>query len=334
MPAPRWLMLSGAALLAAVVVAAATLPSGDYIFMPNGAHPVAEKVDVEGRPDPDRRGGIFYVDVTVKQAKWLERLVPFLRPDGSSLVPAHVVTAPGETFKESIAEARQEMNRSERVAAAVALRAAGFDVRAAPRGVLVELIDADAPAASALETGDVIVAAAGRTVLTPQALRSAVGALEPGDRVPLLLRRDGRRLARTVRTIAAPGDESRAIIGIQVSQDATIELPLDVEIDLGGVGGPSAGLPFALQVYQELGNDVDHGYRVAATGAIELDGTVVPVGGVKQKAFGVRAADADVFLVPAGENAETARRYAGEIRVIPVESFQQALRALKTLPEK
>ena len=137
-----------------------------------------------------------------------------------------------------------------------------------------------------------------------------------------------------MRTVAAPDDEKRAIIGVRVSQDARIELPVDVRIDLGDVGGPSAGLPFALEVYQELGNDVDRGYRVAATGEIELDGTVVPVGGIKQKTFGVRSSGADVFLVPAGDNAETAQQYAGDLRVIPVESFEQALRVLRTLPEK
>ena len=66
----------------------------------------------------------------------------------------------------------------------------------------------------------------------------------------------------------------------------------------------------------------------------ELDGTVGPVGGLKQKTLGARAADADVFLVPAGENAQVARQYAGTLRVIPVESYQQALRALRTLPQK
>ena len=156
----------------------------------------------------------------------------------------------------------------------------------------------------------------------------------PGDPVRLRLRREGKQLERTVRTVAAPDDEKRAIIGVRVSQDARIELPVDVKIDLGDVGGPSAGLPFALEVYQELGNDVDRGYRVAATGEIELDGTVVPVGGIKQKTFGVRSSGADVFLVPAGDNAETAQQYAGDFRVIPVESFEQALRVLRTLPEK
>ena len=123
------------------------------------------------------------------------------------------------------------------------------------------------------------------------------------------------------------------MIGIRVGQEATIDLPVKVTIDLGDVGGPSAGLPFALDVLEQLGKDVDRGYDVVATGEIELDGTIAPIGGVKQKAVGVRRSGADVFLVP-GDNAAEARRYAGKVRVIPVKSFQQALRELQTLPQK
>ena len=144
----------------------------------------------------------------------------------------------------------------------------------------------------------------------------------------------GKPVELTVRTIPAPDDKRRPVIGIRIAQAADIDLPVDVDIDLGDVGGPSAGLPFALQVLQELGRDIDRGYRVAATGEIELDGTVAPIGGMKQKALGVRMAGADVFLVPAGDNESVARRYAGNLRVIGVENFQQALRALATLSRK
>jgi Lon-like protease len=332
--APRWLALSGAVLLVVVVLLAATVPAGDYLFVPNGAHPVAGKVAVQGTRDRGGPGGIYYVDVTVRKVRWLERLLPFLRPDGASLVPSQAVTAPGESFKQRIAEARVEMNRSEQVAAAVALRAGGLDVRTTPRGVLVEAVAVDVPAAKVLESGDVIVAAAGKPTLTIAQLRRATASVRPGQDLGLRLRREGKRLERTVATVAAPGDAGRAIIGIRVAQEARIRLPLKVDIDLGNVGGPSAGLPFALQVYEELGNDVDGGNRVAATGEIELDGSVGSVGGIKQKTYGVRSSGADVFLVPAGENAATARRYAGGLRIIAVESFEQALHALETLPQK
>ena len=70
------------------------------------------------------------------------------------------------------------------------------------------------------------------------------------------------------------------------------------------------------------------------TGELELDGGVAPIGGIKQKVIGARRSDADVFIVPAGDNAVEARRHAGDLRIIPVESFEQALRALATLPRK
>ena len=113
-----------------------------------------------------------------------------------------------------------------------------------------------------------------------------------------------------------------------------MELPIDVDIDLGRVGGPSAGLPFALEIARQLGRDVTNGCRIAATGALALDGTVIPIGGIKQKTIGARRADVDYFLVPAGENAEDAQENADGLEVIPVESFQQALRKLATDVEK
>lgn len=330
----RWLAFSGAVLLAAVVFLLATLPANDYLFVPNSAHAIAGKVEVDGKSGAAGPGGIYYVDVTVRKVRWLERLLPFLRPDGASLVPPQAVTAPGESFKERIAEARAEMQRSEQIAAAVALRTAGLDVETTDRGVLVEAVAVDVPAAKELQDGDVIVGVDGRPVSTVAQLLAATEAIRPGQKLRLGLRRHGKTIERTVATVAAPEDPTRAIVGIQVSQDAKITLPRKVDIDLGNVGGPSAGLPFALQIYQELGNDVDRGRRVAATGEIELDGRITPVGGIKQKTYGVRSSGADVFLVPAGDNAATARRYAGGLRVIPVKSFEQALRILRTLPPK
>ena len=331
---PRALLLSGTALLAAVLFATWTLRSDDFLYVPNEARPVAANVTVEGEAGEDDSGGIYFIDVRVRKARWLEHLLPFIRPEGASLVPGHAVTPPGQTFADWRVQARADMERSEQIAAAVAFREAGLDVDATPRGARVEAVAIDVPAAGTLRGGDVIVQAAGRAVLTPGALVDAIGAISPGDQVRLRLRRSGNVLQRTVRTVAAPDDAKRAIIGIQVSQAARIRLPRDVTIDLGDVGGASAGLPFALEVYQQLGKDVDRGLRIAATGEIQLDGSVSPVGGIKQKTVGVRRSGADVFLVPAGENATTARRYAGTLRIVAVESFRQALRALQTLPRK
>jgi Lon-like protease len=146
----------------------------------------------------------------------------------------------------------------------------------------------------------------------------------------LRVRRDGRTLTVPVKTVEDV--TGHTLVGFSPNQDAIIKLPFPVSIDAGNVGGPSAGLAFALEVMQKLGRDVTHGHRVAATGQMELNGAVVPIGGVKQKTYGARQAGADVFLVPAGQNARDARRYAGPVRIIPVRTLDQALHALATLP--
>jgi PDZ domain-containing protein len=330
----RRLLLSAGLVLVVALAFAWFVPTGSYLLVPNEAQALAPKVKVEGEQDATDPGGILYVDLTQRRATWLERLLPFLRPDGSTLVPRHAVVPPGSSFAERREDARAEMLRSKRVAAAVALRQAGFAVVAKPEGALVEFVQPDVPAAKQLEEQDVIVAADGKSVRTPGDLRRIVGSRAPGKPVRLRIRRGDRLRELTVRTVSDPSEERRAIIGIRVNQEAQIKLPLRVDIELGDVGGPSAGLAFALDILEELGKNVDRGYTVAATGELELDGSVRPIGGVKQKTFGVRRARADVFIVPAGDNAQVARRYAGNLRVIAVESFQQALRQLATLPPK
>ena len=330
------MLLWGAAAVAAVVLGVVWfVPASDYLYVPNAASPVADKVKVQGeKPEPAGEGGIYYVDVNVRRATWAEQLLPFLRPEGSSLVPKHQVVPPGSSFEDRRADGLREMARSEQVAAAVALKEAGYDVPSVPRGALVEAVATDAPAAAELDAGDVIIAARGRPIRTPEQLRRSFTDVRPGDDVVLRVRGNGRVRTVTVRTVESPNEKGRAIIGIRVAQAADIKLPREVDIDLGRVGGPSAGLPFALDILQELGTDVDRGRRVVATGEIALDGAIGPIGGVKQKTFGARKAGADVFLVPAGENAAEARRYAGKLRIIPVTTFQQALSALRTLPAK
>lgn len=309
------------------------LPADDFLFVPDEAKPLAGKVDVQGG-NPRGKGDVFYVDLFVRRIRKLEQLLPFTRPDGSTFVPEETLTPEGTSQAERNRQNAEDMQRSERIAAVVALRALGYDVRAIPRGVLVTSVYRDVPAAKVLDPNDVITAVNGVDVRTPTALRREIGRVRPGDELRLTIRRGDERNTVTVKTIADPSDAKRAVVGILVDQDAKIELPLDVDIDLGRVGGPSAGLPFALEIARQLGRNVTHGCEIAATGALALDGTVIPIGGVKQKTIGVRRAGVDTFLVPVGENARIARQYADGLRIIPVESFQQALRVLTTRPAK
>jgi len=325
------LVLGALGLVTAIVLW--TVPGNEFILTPDKAKPLAGRVMVEGSR-PSGGGDVYYVDLYVRRARVLEQLLPFTRPEGSTVLPEHALLPPGTTDEERDRQNAADMERSEQIASVVALRALGYEVVAAPRGALVIGVASDVPAAAKIDAGDVIVAVDGVPIRTPANLRREIGRRKPGDDVRLTVRRERKALEVTVRTVPSPTDPSRPIVGITVDQEADIELPFDVDIDLGRVGGPSAGLPFALEIARKLGRDVTHGCKIAATGELALDGTVLPIGGIKQKTIGARRADVDFFLVPAGRNADGARENADGLTVIPVESFQQALRTLTTFDVK
>ena len=328
----RWLSPARLAAVGLFLIGAAALvlwlaPADGYdIRLVDPAHPVAPLVSIPGEKLSRNGGSVYFVDVRERPARLLERILPWARADGSSIVPAPPISS---TLERSIG--RQDMSDSQKIAAVVALSHLGYKVRARTGGVNVLLVQNGTPAAKVLRPDDVIVRADNRPVTSVLGLRQILARHRPGDTVAIRYQRGGQVRTADIKTVPDPQDPKRAIIGVSAGDQLDVKLPLKVRIDAGDVGGPSAGLAFALDILQELGKNVTHGRRIAATGELALDGTVAPIGGVKQKTLGARKAGVDAFLVPAGENAQEARRYAKGLRIIPVKNFPQALHSLATL---
>jgi PDZ domain-containing protein len=314
--------------LVAIVGALLILPSNDYIFLPDDAHPVAPLVTVPGGRDPTK-GGIYYVDVIVRKAHLIERLFGGLH-EGADLYPASAINPPGGGEQERRQIDAADMQNSQQVAAAVALRAAGKPVVTTPIGAKVDQVFLQTPAVGKLDPDDIITAIDGAPIKTRADVISAMAKHKAGDTVAFAIRRGRTSRIVNIKTISDP-KTGRAIVGIFLEDAVDIHLPVDVRINAGDVGGPSAGLAFALDILQELGRNIVRGHKIAATGELLPDGSVGPIGGVKQKTIGARRAHVDAFLVPAGENAQDARRYAHGLKIIAVKNFPQALRALATL---
>jgi PDZ domain-containing protein len=332
---PLQLLVVGSVILVATVLALVQIRSSDYLLLPDPAHPAAPLVTVQGGHDRAGSGGVYFVDVLERHASVLEKLIPQLRGDGASLVKPTAVIPPGANAEVARRVARDQMETSQEFAAAVALRSLGYPVKARASGVLVDAVVPESDANGKIVPGDIVVGVDGKPTSTIESLFTRIRSHRIGDVVVVRFRREGEpREARVRLTRAAPGSQIPVVGLSQLEQAATVRLPRRVTIKAGRVGGPSAGLAFALQIREELGRDVTRGNRVVATGAIGLDGDVEPVGGIKQKTFGARKAHADVFLVPAGANAREARRYAGDLRIIPVATYAQALRSLAKLPPK
>jgi Lon-like protease len=332
---PFRLAWAGFILLVVTLAILVTQGSDKYLEIPDNAHPLANLVQVpNAKPDADG-GGIYYVDVLLNRASLLESYIPYIRPEGSDLIDRSQVVEPGISDQESRNLDLATMKVSQEVASVVALRELGYRVPISPGGVRVVAVTSGSHAGGVVRPGDVIVAANGKKVRTRTDLAAVLAGINPGGKVKITVRRGGKKLTFSIRTTADTQNPKRTIIGVLPIQALSVRLPFPIKFNLRKVGGPSAGLAFALELLEKKGRDVDHGYKVAATGEIQLNGSVTRIGGIKQKTIGARKSHVDVFLVPVdGDNAREAKRYADGLRIIPVKSFQQALHALATLPPK
>ena len=321
-------------MLAALGAVLYTVPSDHYLFLPDKARPVDPLVQVPDEPeeedgDAENAKGVYMVDILVRRASLLERLVPRIE-EGASLRPPHAVNPVGVPDSQRRKASLNEMSRSQEIAVAVALRSLGYDVDVDERGVEVGTVVPDRPADGKLEVGDIIVRARDQRVRTRDDLLRAMRPVDPGEQVELTVLRGEERVTLRVDTEGAEDDAERAVFGVLVTQAADFDFPVEIDIDAGDIGGPSAGLAFALNVVDELGDeDITGDRRVVVTGALDLDGKVGAIGGIKQKVIGARNAEADLFLVP-DANAAEARHHAEGLDVVAVSTFREALAALET----
>lgn len=323
-----WIVGGIAAGVVLLILAAGFLIPLPYIvFSPGSATPVGDVVNIDGAQTYEPDGDILFLTVTVSG-----RAVPFQVlwgwiDDDSEVVKEEQYL--GDSSREEVREiGRIAMVESQEVATVVALEALGYEVPVHGDGAVVLAVEEGRPAAGELEEGDVIVAVDGEPVeLSPDA-GELVRAHAPGETVDVEFVRDGEAQTTTLETDA--NDDGLAIIGVSLqTENLQIDYPVDVQIDSGSVGGPSAGLAFTLAIIDELSaGDLTGGMEVAVTGTMSSDGTVGLVGGVAQKAAAAADAGAELFLVPPGEEEE-AVEHAGDVTVVAVETIDDALAALE-----
>jgi PDZ domain-containing protein len=189
-----------------------------------------------------------------------------------------------------------------------------------------------------LNPGDVIESLAGTPTPTLDVLVKTMEGRKVGDVVEIVVNTlnsnpNETRRTEKVRLIASPDDPQRTIIGIVPADTRTVDVPFEVDISTDSIGGPSAGLAFALALLDELtpGNLMGK-VSVAATGTIAEDGTVGAIGALRQKAVAVERSGAGLFLVPKSQTPDeiaSARAAVGsKLKIVPVGTLDEALDAL------
>ena len=336
--APRrrraWWVLGGfVTLLAAGVVAAAFVRVPYFLLSPGSVRSTEPLIEVSGAPSyPSDGGEVGFTTVSLRHATALQAVIGWLDPT-VEVVDEDVILG-GQSEEENRQANLQDMTSSKDKATAVALDELGYEVPISGTGAIVFTVSPDVPADAVLAPGDVIIGADGRPITVADELVALVQSKRPGDELQLVLERPGIDDPITTYTSLAsrPEDPNAPMLGIQLgTRDLQFDFPVDVTIDSGQVGGPSAGLAFTLGIMDVLTPDsITGGQRIATTGTIDLEGNVGPVGGVPQKTVAVRRAGAQLFLVPSSEY-EQAKEFAGDMRVEPVDTIDDALRVLSTI---
>ncbi|WP_121255424.1 PDZ domain-containing protein [Nocardioides ferulae] len=265
----------------------------------NGESEIITVVGEQTYPDEgELRMTTVYVSRPRAEVSLMELMGDWISRD-SAVYPYSAVYDEDETPEESEQEGAAEMVSSQDTAIAVALTELGYDVEPGPS---VLLIEQGAPADGPLQVGDVFLAVAGEEVATADALVAAIQAAPPGEPLRFRVLRAGKEVDAVLTPRRSDG---KAQIGVQVGTSYTFPFQVDVNVD-PAIGGPSAGLLFALGVYDKLTpGSLTGGAIVAGTGTIAPDGSVGPIGGIQQKIAAARDAGAELFLVPP-DNCEEA----------------------------
>jgi len=333
--------LLAAGLLVALIVTAALLPVPYVTVSPGrtidvlGTNDGKPIVQVDGHrtyPD-DGQLRLTTVSITRPEAQLslTEALIGWLQRD-VSVVPYEAMYPQDSTDREEETYSAAQMVSSQDTAVASALRQLGYRL---PTHVEVTGVDPDGPSDGVLKVRDRMLEIDGDRIRSLRQLFRAMEDVEPGQRVSGAVRREGERRRLTVTTEAAKDDPDRAVMGILVGTG--FRFPFDIRVGLGDdIGGPSAGLVFALSIYDVLTpGSLTDGQVIAGTGTITADGRVGPIGGVLQKVAGAQDAGARLFLVPPDNCAAAVLAPVDpeRLRLVRADTLRSAITSLERFAE-
>jgi PDZ domain-containing protein len=302
-------------------------PTLNTLGKDSSGHPL---IAISGRPFYPVSGHLNMVTVSYRgcpgqQFNIFTALVAWLNPH-EAVVPESEICPAGQTRQQTQQQDTQQMTSSQQAAVAAALTELHIPYETQ---LVVTQTEKGFPAASVLKPGDVIVAVDGHRVTSQSALTALIGAHPAGSTLTVTITRDGQTQQVQVGTRESGG---HPVMGVVPGQ--AFKFPFRVKISVGDIGGPSAGMMFALGIIDKLTKlDLTGGKFIAGTGEITPGGQVQPIGGIQQKMIGARNAGATIFLTPAANCADAKGAVPVGLRLVKVSTLHEAvtdLQALKT----
>jgi PDZ domain-containing protein len=318
-------------------------PLNSYIEGPGNASNLRSFVKVKGHSDPGH-GSFMITSVALQQARpvtyVMAKMVPYL-----SIEKAQDVTG-GEDNATFDRVQRFYMQSSINEAIAVAYKAAHQPVTRHYLGIYVLQVQPNSKFKKAIHVGDTITKVNNHHFNTAQGFQKYIGKQKVGSPLTVTYRRDGRTHQTTHKLVRLTA--KRAGIGILLTNNMKVKTKVPVKVNPGQLGGPSGGLMFTLQIYQQIsGHDLQQGRKIAGTGTIAPDGSVGEIGGIDKKVIAAHRAGAQIFFAPYVKPTKlllkyeeghqtnyqlakkTAKKYAPGMKVVPVTSFNQAVHYLE-----
>ncbi|MFY1675343.1 PDZ domain-containing protein [Plantactinospora sp. WMMB334] len=288
-----------------------------------GRHDDKDVIQVSGEETSTSAGELRLTTVGVQpDVKLLTAIAGWVSSD-EAVVPYELIYPPGQTQQQVEERNAEDFAASQTSAETAALRELGYPIQ-----VVVKNVSAGAPAEGILRVGDVITSVDGKPVPAASSVTQLVQARPAGSPLSIGYTRDGRPTTATV--VSAATDNNPPRIGVEIEQRQPH--PFELKIDLNDIGGPSAGLMFALGIVDKLrSEDLTGGKIIAGTGTINDLGEVGPIGGIPQKLVGAKNAGAKYFLVPAGNCAEAVQNAQPGLPMARVGTLGEALSALETI---
>jgi PDZ domain-containing protein len=331
--------------LALIIAACAFLPIPYYIEQPGATIDLKELITVNNQQDQND-GSFSLTSVGIRQATVFTAI-------GSKFNQFQDLVSEEELFGGATDEEynriqRYYMESSQNSAIEQALKLANISYTMDYKGVYVMGVEPNSSFNGIISVGDTIVAVNGKQFDNSQDFIDYVQSQKIGDEVQVTYLQDGVEQVASGALVELSSNQ-KAGIGISLVDHTEISSDQEIKIDAGNIGGPSAGLMFTLEIYEQLTQDLRKGHNIAGTGTISSDGTVGRIGGIDKKVASASKSGVEIFFAPEDEiteaekevdpdiktnyqeAVEAAEKLGTDMKIVPVSNVQDALDYLENL---
>ncbi|KRM62376.1 hypothetical protein FC26_GL002440 [Paucilactobacillus vaccinostercus DSM 20634] len=318
-------------------------PLNSYIESPGEADGLKSYVTIKNHPDK-RSGSYMITSVYLQRARPITYLWALADPHDTIESASEVTGGQSDATYDKVQGFYMQSAINEAIA--TAYKAAGQQFTKKYLGIYVLEVQSNSKFKKSIKVGDTVTKVNGRHFDTSAGYQKYLSHQKIGTPVEVTYLHNGKQHVSTHPLVRL--STKKAGIGIILTDNVKVTTKIPVKVNPGELGGPSGGLMFSLQIYQQLTNqNLRQGRKIAGTGTINPDGSVGEIGGIDKKVIAAKKAGAKIFFAPYVKPTkellkyeeqhktnyqlakQTAKKYAPNMKVVPVKTFNDAVRYLE-----